>query len=202
MKKSNPIIYLELGINNESLGKITFELFPDSFPDGVENFLRIVEGKTNRIEKKGAGRYRYNKSIPRKYQGCKFFKMIHNNYIISGDIYKNDGTSSGTIFDDKPIPPDLGEYYYPHDLKGMISLIPYYDTSGNLWYDSTFLITLDDEKPTNDLSKLNKYQIVIGTMISGGEILDKINILIKPFAGKRYPEIKIINCGIVDNRFR
>lgn len=193
----NPIVYMDIGLKGEIIGRISIRLFRDSFPAGVENFVKLMEGNTYRIEKKGGGRFRYTKDTRRTYEGCKFFNLSHNNYMVSGDIYNNNGTSAGTIYCDKPIPSVLGEYYYPHDSKGMISLIPFYDEkTKNIFYDSTFMITLDDAKPTNVLSDLNNDQVVIGKITSGMDILDKMNAMIKPYAGRKYPEFIIAKCDV------
>lgn len=188
----NPIIYMDISLKGESLGRIYIRLFRDVFPAGVENFVKIASGKTYRIIKKGNGKYKYKKEIRRTFDGCKFFQFLYNNYIVSGDIYDNNGTNAGTIYCDKPIPPDFGEFYYPHETKGLVSLVPFKDeATGRLFYDSTFMITLDDIKPTNVLGDLDKDQIVIGQVYSGLDVLDKMNQLIKPYAGRKYPNFFI-----------
>lgn len=193
----NPMVFMDISLKGDLLGRIQIRLFRDVFPAGVENFYKIVGGKTYKVEKKGTGQYKYKKEICRTYEGCKFFNFLHNNYVIAGDIYSNNGTSAGTIYCDNPIPADFGEYYYPHEAKGLVSLIPYKDeTSGKLFYDSTFMITLDDVKPSNVLDSLDKDQIVIGQVSSGLDVLDKMNELIKPYAGRKYPEFIISKCDV------
>jgi cyclophilin family peptidyl-prolyl cis-trans isomerase len=189
---NNPIVYMDISLKGELLGRIFIRLFRDVFPAGVENFIRIASGKTYKIIKKGNGIYNYTKQINRSYNGSKFFNLKYNNYIVAGDIYNNDGSNAGTIYNDKPIPADFGEFYYPHESKGLISLIPFRDEeSKQLFYDSTFMITLDNIKPTNVLNDLDKDQIVIGQVYSGLDVLNKMNELIKPFAGRKYPEFVI-----------
>jgi peptidyl-prolyl isomerase H (cyclophilin H) len=193
----NPVVYMDISLKGEILGRIHIRLFRDVFPAGIENFVKIASGRTFKVVKKGNGRYKYKKEVKRTYEGCKFFQFLHNNYIISGDIYNNNGSNAGTIYCDKPIPPDFGEFYYPHEAKGLISLIPFKDeTSGRIFYDSTFMITLDDIKPTNVLKNLDSDQIVIGQVYSGLDILDKMNILIKPYARRKYPEFVISKCDV------
>jgi len=184
----SPVVYMDISLQGEILGRIMIRLFRDVFPAGVENFVKIAGGRTYKITKKGTGRFKYTKQIRRTYDGCKFFHFLHNNYIVSGDIYNNNGSNAGTIYNDKPIPADFGEFYYPHEAKGLVSLVPFRDEeTGRLFYDSTFMITLDDIKPTNNLGDLDNDQIVIGQVYSGLDVLDKMNQLIKPFAGRKYP---------------
>ena len=188
---------MDISLKGEVLGRILIKLFRDAFPAGVENFVKIAGGNTYKVIKKGNGQFKYIKQIKRTYDGCKFFSFSHNNYVISGDIYNNNGKNAGTIYNDQPIPPDFGEYYYPHEAKGLISLVPFKDeASGNIFYDSTFLITLDNAKPTNILTHLDSDHIVIGQVYSGIEVLDKMNELIKPFAGRKYPEYVISKCDV------
>lgn len=191
----NPVVYMDISLKGEIFGRIYIRLFRDVFPAGVENFVKIASGKTYKIIKKGNGRYKYSKEIRRTYEDSKFFHFLHNNYMISGDIYHNDGTGAGTIYCDQPIPVDSGEYYYPHDSKGLVSLVPFRDeTTGKLFYDSTFMITLDNVKPTNVLQDLDSDQIVIGQVYSGIDVLDRMNKLIKPYARRTYPEFTISKC--------
>lgn len=193
----NPIVYMDISLKGEKIGRIHIRLFRDVFPAGVENFAKIASGKTYRVNKRGGPKFQYCQQTRRTYEGCKFYHFLHNNYAISGDIYANNGSKAGTIYEDQPIPANFGEYYYPHESKGLVSLIPYKDeASGKLFYDSTFMITLDDIKPTNILQNLDNDQIVIGHVYSGLDVLDKINQMIKPFAGRKYPEFIIDACNV------
>src|SRR5271169_6423974 len=193
----NPVVFMDITLKGESLGRIFIRLFREVFPAGVENFVRIATGKTYRVVKKEIGKYKYKKEVRRTYEGTKSFSFLYNNYIVGGDIYTNNGKSAGTIYCDKPIPPCFGEYFFPHDTKGLISLVPFKDEeSGQLFFDSTFMITLDDVKPSNNLTELNCDQVVIGQIYNGLEVITKMNELIFPYAGRRYPEFIIGECGV------
>lgn len=192
-----PVVYFDISLKEENMGKLVIKLFRDIFPAGVENFVRISSGKTYRIEKKGVGAYNYYKEVKRTYSDCSFYKHIYNSYIVSGDIYNNNGTSAGTIYNDEPIPPCFGDYYYQHDRKGLISLVPYYDEEKNIYfYDSTFLITLDDVKPWNLLSSLDENHVVIGEVYQGLDLIDKMNQLLIPYSGRRYPIFDIAKSDV------
>lgn len=187
-------VFMDIFLSQSLLGTIKIKLFRDVFPAGVDNFALIAKGSTYKEIPMGYRKKKFIKAVKRTFDDCRFFHFKYNNYIVSGDIYNNNGFNAGTIFNDEPIPSVFGDYYIPHDTKGLISLIPYYDeTSQRLLYDSTFMITLDDVKPSNILRELDKDQIVIGNIISGIDILDKINKLIKPHAGRSYPKITIHN---------
>jgi len=198
---SNPVVYMDISLKGEVIGTLLIRLFRDVFPAGVENFVNLAGGQTYQIIQKGSPPLTWTQDTIRTYTGTKFYHFLHNNYLIGGDIYSNNGTKAGTIYNDEPIPAHFGDFYYQHDAKGLLSLIPYVDNAnGNMYYDSTFMITLDDAKPTNALRGLDRDQIVIGQVYSGLDVLDKMNQLIKPFAGRRYPEFVISSSGLLQNR--
>lgn len=191
-------IWLEILLDSKSLGNIYIELQRDLFPAGVENFVHMIKGDTYRNVSLGIRDYKYVKQYRRSYANTSFFHAKYSNYIIGGDIYNDTGTNAGTIYNDVPIPAIVGEDYIPHDKKGLISLVSYLDEdTGKTLFDSTFMITLEDESPRNNLSELDKYQVVIGYVYDGLDILDTINKWLQPIAGKRKPKIKIGDCDIV-----
>lgn len=193
----NPVVYMDISLNGTELGRIHIRMYRDVFPAGVENFVKIAAGNTYRITKKNS----IFKQFTRSYTDTKFFHSLHNNYIVGGDIYNNDGSSAGTVYNDEPIPGNFGEYYYPHDEKGMVSLVPFIDEkSGRTFYDSTFMITLDDRKPSNLLNNLDKDQIVIGKIYSGIDIIDKMNKMLVPYAKKKYPKFVITKSGVIHSQ--
>lgn len=197
----NPIVWMDILINGEFIGRIQIKLFREVFPAGVENFIRIVAGQTCRTDLQGKGNHKFIREIKRTYNGAKFFNFSFGNYIVTGDIYTNTGDSAGTIFDDVPLPATLfGTAYYQHTAKGLISLVPFRDENGELLYDSTFMITLDFPKSSNVIQDLDKDQIVIGQIEEGLEVIDRINIALFPFAGRKYPEIMIGAAGLHSGR--
>lgn len=190
---SESTVHFSISMNEQLLGTIKILLMRDSFPDGVDNFYYIAKGNTYKIEEKGFGNSKFAKQIERSYKDTKFFKLKHNQYIMGGDIYTNDGTSTGSIYEDKLISEcKLGDYYYPFDTKYLVALVPI-RISGRteIFYDSTFIITLDTPYNNDKLRFLDDGYIVIGTVVQGIDVLEKINSSIMPFAGRKYPTIKI-----------
>lgn len=203
MNSNKPIVYLDFYKDDIYIGRIYVELFPDSFPDGVENFIRLIEGSTFREKQNGYGEFKYITSLQRTYAGCKVIRQMYDNYIVLGDIYENNGSSAGTIFNDNPIEPNFGDYFYPHETKGLISLVPFIDTATNKkYYDSIFMITLNDIQPNNVMKNLDIDQIVIGSVSRGIEVVDKINKLLKPIADKKRTNIYIKKCGLWSPLYR
>lgn len=191
-------VSMEIVANGRSLGNLNIELQRDLFPAGVENFLYIIKGTTYRNVSLGVRDYKYVQQYKRSYDNTSFFRKTYANYIIGGDIYNDTGTNAGTIYNDVPIPAIVGEDYISHNKKGLVSLVSYLDeTTGKTLFDSTFMITLEDESPLNNLSELDNYQVVIGYVYDGLDILDTINKLLQPIAGKRIPKIKIGTCDVI-----
>jgi cyclophilin family peptidyl-prolyl cis-trans isomerase len=201
----NPVVWMEIKLGHDIIGKFYIRLHRNVFPAGVENFVRIAGGRTYRTSRQGTatGRKRIRETT-RTYNGNSFFAFKYNNYIVGGDIYNNNGTNAGTIFCDEPIPSSyIGNTFYPHDTKGLLSLVPFKNEETNeVFYDSTFLITLDNSKPTNVISDLDNDHVVIGQIYCSLDVLDKINLLLKPYAGRRYPKFTIANANITNGSRR
>uniref|UniRef100_A0A6C0LS80 PPIase cyclophilin-type domain-containing protein n=1 Tax=viral metagenome TaxID=1070528 RepID=A0A6C0LS80_9ZZZZ len=196
MSEQEPVVFMDITLQGELLGRIHIRLFREIFPSGVENFVKIIDGRTFKVQNKKYGRYGYTEEKRRTYQGCKFYSHLFNNYVVSGDIYNNDGSAAGTIYCDEPIPPLFGPYFYPHNSKGLVSLVPFKDEkTGQLFYDSTFMITLADANPSNNLTQLDIDQVVIGQVYDGLDVIDRMNELLVPFAGRKYPIFQIGCCG-------
>lgn len=183
-------VYFDIGINGENIGRMVIELYPDVFPQAVENFLQIAAGSTYRMEPRNG----YTRQTKRSYSGTKFFKSMHNKYLMGGDIYQNNGTDAGSIYEDKPIVESVPDYFIPHDQAGLVSVVSYED--GDKLYDSTFLITLGADP------SLDETAVVIGSITRGKSILSRINDSIIPAAGRRYPIYHIIESGVISSPYR
>lgn len=187
-----PRVILTLAFNDVIIGDISILLYRDVFPAGVENFVLLALGTTSRITDIKMFNRTIQKATPRTYVGSKFYRYTQNRFIIGGDIYRNNGTSSGTIYNDMPIPSTMSKPLYSHTPKGMLSLVSYNnDVSGAKYFDSTFMITLVDSNDQELINKMDNDNIVIGRVTSGYDVLDKINMLIAPSKGKFTPNITI-----------
>jgi cyclophilin family peptidyl-prolyl cis-trans isomerase len=198
--RQRPLIFIDISSEGKLLGRLKCQLYRNVFPLGVENFVNLIKSSTYKNCEQQYGRTVIEDKILRTYKNCCFFDTMYNNYIMSGDIYSNTGFDAGTIYNDEPIPPDFGECFYTHNSPGLISLVPYKDDeTDDIYYDSTFMITLNEPEIGNIIETFDENQIVIGSIIDGMEILDKINKSLKPFAGKRYPKYYISQCGVIKN---
>lgn len=190
-------VEMTLQANQSEIGTIRIRLTRSAFPAGVENFVHLIKGSSCYAN---ARKKVFTSEIihrAKSYQNCSFHLVVGSHYMTSGDIYKHDGSASATIYNDEPFPgPATFERELDHMRKGSVSLFPFV-YNDIYYYDSTFMITLDDAKPTNGLANLDQMNIVIGQVYEGLEVLDKINEIYRPQAGVRRPRLYISSCRVI-----
>eukprot|EP00729_Bicosta_minor_P021312 gene21312-7612_t len=92
----NPIVFIDIQIGGQDVGRIKFELFADTCPLTAENFRQFCVGEP-RIDK-----------VPQGYKGAKFHRVIKDFMVQGGDFVSGDGTGlqsiyggAGSTFDDE-----------------------------------------------------------------------------------------------------
>lgn len=180
-------IFMDIGHTNKIIGRLLIEVFPDIYPDAVNNFITLCKGDTERTEIHGVQPFCYKKTFKRSYVGAQFNKKIYDNYILTNDAN-----------DDVKFPAYYPMDFFPHDRPGLISLVPTIDPVTKLKnFDSNFMITLNKANPDNLLNNADVENLVIGNVYQQtGNVLEVINQSIVPFIGKKYPEYYIADCGI------
>ncbi|XP_043253431.1 peptidyl-prolyl cis-trans isomerase D [Colletes gigas] len=170
--KDNPIVFLDIAVESEKVGRVVIELFKDVVPRTAENFRALCTGE------KGIG-------INGKrlhYKGSIFHKVLPQFMIQGGDIINFDGTSGesiyGTQFEDE-------NFKISHTSGGLLSMVNEGYPNSN---SSQFVITISAS------THLDNTNVVFGKVLKGmGVILEvsQVNIL------KDVPleKIHIINCG-------
>ena len=102
-KEGNPIIFMDIDLGGERLGRVAFELFADEVPKTAENFRALCTGE------KGVGQ---TTGKPLHYKGSTFHRIIKGFMIQGGDFEKGNGTGGESIyghkFDDEGLDSEQG----------------------------------------------------------------------------------------------
>jgi cyclophilin family peptidyl-prolyl cis-trans isomerase len=165
----NPYFDIKIGDNPEE--RIIFQLFDEDVPKTCKNFRYLCF--------KGL----FNKDKP-SYQDTSFHRIIKDFMIQGGDITRGDGTGGYSIY---------GEHFedenfnLTHNQPGMLSMA----NSGPNTNNSQFFITV---KKTPWLD--NKH-VVFGIIISGFDIIKKIEDIDTDNNDKPLVNITITKCGLL-----
>ncbi|KAL7267097.1 Peptidyl-prolyl cis-trans isomerase H [Rhizina undulata] len=159
-QNQNPVVFFDVALGGEPLGRIKMELFADVVPKTAENFRQFCIGGT-----KGRG----GRALG--YKGCKFHRVVDwtvrsRNICISriqgGDFLNGDGTGGTSIYGSDRFPDE--NFELKHDAPGLLSMA----NSGPNTNGCQFFIT---SKPTPFLD--NKH-VVFGKVIDGIDVVRKI----------------------------
>jgi cyclophilin family peptidyl-prolyl cis-trans isomerase/FKBP-type peptidyl-prolyl cis-trans isomerase len=162
---NNPVVFFEIQVEKENIGKIEFELFKDVVPITTENFRNLCIGTQNGLT----------------YKNSCVNKIIKNFVLGGGNLENYNGGDKciyGEYFDDE-------NYTYCHCRRGLLTM----DNDGKNKNNSKFLITL------KYIPWFDGKHVVFGQIIKGMEILDQIENIETDENDKPLKKITIINCG-------
>ncbi|SLM40120.1 peptidyl-prolyl cis-trans isomerase h [Lasallia pustulata] len=148
---ANPVVFFDLTLGGEPLGRIKMELFADTTPQTAENFRQYCTGET----KNAQGR-------PQGYKGSKFHRVIKDFMIQGGDFLNGDGTGSACIYGTKSFADET--FALKHDTAGLLSMA----NSGPNTNGSQFFIT------TVPAPFLNNKHVVFGKVVDGMDVVRKV----------------------------
>ena len=170
----NPIVFLDISIGNEHVGRITLELFADVCPRTAENFRQFCTGE-----------YR-KKQRPIGYKNATFHRVIKDFMIQGGDFVNADGTGCVSIYGDAPFEDEsLGALR--HSGAGVLAMVnsgP--NTNGNQFYITCTQCDFLDGK-----------HVVFGKVITQESMLVVRKLENVPTGKDSRPssECKIVQCG-------
>lgn len=142
-----PKAYLEMKLEEESMGRIEIELASDIVPITVQNFLSLILGKNP---------HNYC------YKGAKVHDIIADNTIRLGDVETPTGSRSHSSFNSRYFPDE--NFIIPHTTRGIVSMVsPGVHSNG-----SQFYITLNPTK------HLNGRAVAFGRVVKGDNVLKEI----------------------------
>ncbi|KAF2482218.1 putative peptidyl-prolyl cis-trans isomerase [Neohortaea acidophila] len=167
----NPIVFFDITLGGEPLGRIKMELFADITPRTAENFRQFCTGET----KNHLGR-------PQGYKGCKFHRVVKDFVIQGGDFINGDGTGSISIYGTKTFADE--NFKLGHDTAGLLSMA----NGGPNSNGCQFFIT------TVPTPFLNGKHCVFGKVIDGLDTVKKIEN-VRTRSEKPAQDVVIAQCG-------
>ncbi|KAK7540782.1 peptidyl-prolyl cis-trans isomerase [Phyllosticta citribraziliensis] len=167
----NPIVFFDVSLGGEPLGRIKMELFKDVVPRTAENFRQFCTGET----KNALGR-------PQGYKGSKFHRVIKDFMIQGGDFLNGDGTGSTCIYGSRSFADE--NFQLKHDSPGLLSMA----NSGADTNGSQFFIT------TVATPFLNNKHVVFGQVVDGMDVVRKVENT-RTQREKPVQDVTIAQCG-------
>ncbi|XP_029332518.1 peptidyl-prolyl cis-trans isomerase H isoform X2 [Mus caroli] len=82
----NPVVFFDVSIGGQEVGRMKIELFADVVPKTAENFRQFCTGE---FRKDG---------VPIGYKGSTFHRVIKDFMIQGGDFVNGDGTGVASIY--------------------------------------------------------------------------------------------------------
>lgn len=172
----NPLVFFDITLGGEPLGRITFELFKDVVPKTAENFRQFCTGET----KNHLGR-------PQGYKGSKFHRIIKDFMLQGGDFLHGDGTGSTCIYGTKTFADE--NFTLKHTTAGLLSMA----NAGPNGNGSQFFIT------TVPTPFLDGKHVVFGKVYdeAGMEVVRKMEMTKTGYRGKDVPNLDVVvsACG-------
>lgn len=170
---TNPRVFLEIGVEGTSIGKLIIELFADKVPRTAENFRMLCTGE------KGVGR----SGAKLHYSDCKFHKIVSRYLAQAGDFIANDGTQNESVYGPKF---EDENFSVLHDDKGIVSMA----NNGRNTNGGQFFITL------GKTPWMNGKNVAFGKVVEGIELLEQIEAA-GSTSGAPSKAVKIMGCGEV-----
>ncbi|KAI0881192.1 putative U-snRNP-associated cyclophilin [Annulohypoxylon maeteangense] len=169
----NPLVFFDISLGGEPLGRITFELFKDVVPRTAENFRQFCTGEYK------------DRSQSQGYKGSKFHRIIQGFMIQGGDFINGDGTGSVCIYGTQQFPDE--NFSLKHNQKGLLSMA----NSGPNTNACQFFIT------TTATPHLDGKHVVFGKVVDGIEVVDMMEKTKTGRRGRDIPDIDVViaQCG-------
>lgn len=172
--KDNPMVFFEIAVEGDSIGRIEFELFADVVPKTAENFRCLCTGEKGRSQLSKARL---------SFRDCVFHRIIPGFMCQGGDFTEGDGTGGESIYGEK----FDDENFKRKHRKGCLSMA----NSGKNTNGSQFFIC------TEVTSHLDNKHVVFGEVKTGYEVVQKMEAL-GSRSGRTLKKVSILDCGEVD----
>ena len=162
---NNPVVFFDVSIGGQEIGRMKIELFADIAPKTAENFRQFCTGEHRKD------------GLPQGYKNAIFHRVIKDFMIQGGDFLKGDGSGSTSIYG--PAFPDEN-FKLKHDSAGLLSMA----NSGPNTNGSQFFITCAK------CDFLDGKHVVFGRVIDGLLVMRKIENV--PTGGNNKPRLPVV----------
>ncbi|KAL1850801.1 Peptidyl-prolyl cis-trans isomerase-like 1 [Paecilomyces lecythidis] len=170
-KPPNPVVFFDVALGGQPLGRVKMELFADVVPRTAENFRQFCTGETKNAQ-----------GQPQGYKGSKFHRVIKDFMIQGGDFIKGDGTGSATIYGTQKFADE--NFILKHDSPGLLSMA----NSGPNTNGCQFFIT------TTPTPFLDNKHVVFGRVIDGMDVVRMVENT-RTTRDKPNQDVVIVQCG-------
>ena len=168
--------YMDLTIDGDPAGRVTFGLYGNQVPKTAENFRALCTGEKG-TEGSASGK-------PLGYAGSPMHRIIPGFMLQGGDFTNGDGTGGESIYGGKFADEDVA---IAHTKEGLLSMA----NSGPDSNGSQFFITVA-ETPW-----LDGKHVVFGEVLEGMDVVKQVEAL-GDTNGKPSKEVRISACGVLE----
>ncbi|KAI6660384.1 Peptidyl-prolyl cis-trans isomerase H [Oopsacas minuta] len=167
----NPVVFFDISIAGQDIGRVKIELFADIVPRTAENFRQLCTGE-----------YKKN-GVPIGYKGAPFHRIIKDFMIQGGDFIKGDGTGSTCIYGASNFADE--HFNLKHESAGILSMA----NSGKDTNGCQFFITCAK------CEYLDNKHVVFGRVVDGMLVIRKIENV--PVGPNHSPKLAVVvtECG-------
>eukprot|EP01126_Amoeba_proteus_P059424 TRINITY_DN775_c0_g1_i1.p1 TRINITY_DN775_c0_g1~~TRINITY_DN775_c0_g1_i1.p1 ORF type:complete len:183 (+),score=34.72 TRINITY_DN775_c0_g1_i1:70-618(+) len=168
---ANPVVFFDVSLGGQPMGRIKIELFMNVCPRTAENFRQFCTGEFVKNAK------------PVGYKGCCFHRVVNGFMIQGGDFVNGDGTGSMSIYGEKF---EDENFKLKHDRPGLLSMA----NSGPNTNGCQFFITCAP------CDFLDEKHVVFGQVVEGLKIVRMIE-RVSVFSNNNKPKlpVAITECG-------
>lgn len=119
---NNPVVFFDVSLGGQPMGRIKIELFMNVCPKTAENFRYVSSSpsiRTSLVSRQFCTGEHKKGGKPTGYKNCQFHRVVKGFMIQGGDFLANDGTGSTSIFGAQF--PDEN-FTIKHDRPGLVSM--------------------------------------------------------------------------------